>query len=46
MGFSCNIGIYLPNKVMMIKQSIEQVPAMIAVFDVCGVIVQVWQIEV
>lgn len=30
----------------MIKQSIEQVPAMIAVFDVCGVIVQVWQIEV
>lgn len=37
------------NKVMMIKQSVEQAPAMIVVvfvFDVCGVIVQVWQIEV
>jgi hypothetical protein len=32
--------------VMIIKQSIEQVPAMIAVFDVCGLIVRVWQIEV
>jgi hypothetical protein len=31
---------------MMIKQSIEQVPAMIAVSDVCGLIDRVSQIEV
>lgn len=35
-------GVYLLNMVMMIKQSMEQVPAMIAVMFDVGVTVQVW----
>ena len=45
-NFNSRLGVYLLNMVMMIKQSMEQVPAMIAVmFDVRSVIVQFWQIE-
>jgi hypothetical protein len=39
-------SIYLRKIVMIIKQRVEQAPDIIAVFDVCCVIVQVWQNEV
>ena len=40
------LSVYLLNMVMMIKQSMEQVPAMIVVmFDVRSLIAQFWQIE-